>query len=177
MPKLKILVDLDDTVWDLCSAWINCLNKRFNRNVKLSDVTEWDITKVYPGLSKNEIYSPLYEENLWKSIKIRKDALEILPKLIDDGHEIFFVTATDYRNIKFKIDLIKQHFPYVPISNLIITYRKDMVKGDLLIDDGPHNFNGHFGFLMSANHNLNEDVSKLGIVRVNDWYELYKILK
>ena len=38
-----ILIDMDDTIENLLEAWIDCINCRYNKDIKLSDIFHWDI--------------------------------------------------------------------------------------------------------------------------------------
>lgn len=174
---MKILVDCDDTIWNLLDVWVDILNKRYGKTVKSTDVINWDMSLTYPDLEKYQIYEPLCEEELWKSIKPKFDAIKYIAELCKEGHEIFFVTTTDYRNIQYKIKLLETYFPDVPIENVIITYHKDMIIGDILIDDYINNFkNRDSGILFTAPYNKDIDVEKLGLHRCDNWEDIYNYI-
>lgn len=169
-----ILIDCDETIWNLLEAWVSVLNKRYNENVLWQNVNTWDMSAVYPNLTKQQIYEPLCEEELWELVKPKFDAVKYVPKLYEEGHEVYFVTSTDYRNIKFKVKLLEDFFPDIPIQNLITTYHKNLIKGDILIDDYINNFKGvDGGILFTAPYNKDIDVESLGLYRCNDWEEIY----
>ena len=68
MKKLTILVDMDDTIEDLLTAWIDSLNALFNRNVNRDEVDSWDIGEVYPGIPKELLYEPLRTDEFWDNV-------------------------------------------------------------------------------------------------------------
>ena len=76
MNKLTVLVDMDNTLENLCETWVEYLNERHGTNVHIDDVKEWDMTKAFPTLSKTELFAPLYEEELWKRVKPLPDSVE-----------------------------------------------------------------------------------------------------
>lgn len=45
MKHLTILVDMDDTIESLASAWVDYLNARHGTTTKLTDITGWDTPK------------------------------------------------------------------------------------------------------------------------------------
>ena len=51
--------------------------------------------------------------------------------------------------------------------------------GDVMIDDGQHNLIGgtYKGFLMTAPHNRNYDAEANGLIRVNNWPEIYELIR
>ena len=179
MNKLTILIDMDDTIENLCETWVNFLNKRHNTNISLDDIVEWDMTKAFPTLTKEQVYAPLLEQELWESIKPLPYAVETLKKLIDEGHKIHIVTATHPQNISFKMaNIIEKYFPFIDYNDIIITSKKQLIKGDVLIDDAPHNLidGEYYSILMTAPHNKRYNASKNGMIRVNDWNEVYSVI-
>lgn len=180
MKSLTILVDLDDTIESLCEAWVNCLNNRFGMSVALSDITEWDMTKAFPALTKEAVYAPLCEDEFWDTVYPIAGAAEVLQKLIQDGHRIYLVTATDYKTIRAKMErVVLRHFPFLSWGNVIVTNCKQLIKGDVLIDDAPHNLEGgdYAKILMTAPHNRNYDTSSGDIYRATNWYEIYYLIR
>lgn len=176
---LTILVDMDDTLINLCEEWVNILNNKYSTNTALFDIKEWDITKAFPTLSVEEIFSPLNSEELWDSVRPIDGAVKYLKKLIDDGHNVFIVTATHPANsdIKFRRALFR-HFPFIPYDHVIIAYKKQMIKADVLIDDAPHNLVGgeYYKILMAAPHNINYSNSEEDIKRVDSWEQAYDVI-
>ena len=58
MKHLTILVDMDDTIESLASAWVDYLNARHGTTTKLTDITGWDISKAFQTLSLIHISEP-----------------------------------------------------------------------------------------------------------------------
>lgn len=172
MRRLRILVDMDDTIEHLLDAWIRCLNKRHGTTVKYADVTEWDLCKSFPTLTKEQIYAPLVEDDFWKTVEPMRDAADVLKWAIDEGHEIYIVTATAYETVKSKMEnVLFKHFPFISWKNVIIAQNKQMIRGDILVDDAPHNLEGgdYIKLLMTAGHNRLYNAEKNGMYRVDTW--------
>jgi len=171
---MRILIDCDDTIWNLLEAWCNFLNNKYNKNVKWNSINNWDMSLAYSDLTKQQIYEPLCEEELWRLVKPKFDAVKYVPKLYEEGHEIYFVTTTDYRNIKFKVKLLEDYFPDIPIQNLITTYHKNLISGDILIDDYINNFKERAsGILFTTSYNKDIDEKEFGLHRCDSWEEIY----
>lgn len=174
-----ILVDMDDTIEDLMGAWLGFLREKHHLDVRKEDIREWDMHKAFPSLSTQEIYAPLFEEDMWKSVQPFQDAIEYLPRLIDDGHEVIIVTASNYDTVGMKMNyVLKRYFPFISCDNIIIASKKQMILGDVLIDDAPHNVIGgeYQGILFDAPHNRWFDAEAHGIRRAHDWSEVYSII-
>lgn len=177
--NLTILVDMDDCIESLTEPWIKWLNEKYDTSVQPSDIVQWEIGLFFPKLTKEQIFEPLHCDDFWKTVKPKPYAIECLKQLIDDGHEIYIVTASSYQSIKYKIEnVLLVYFPFIDWKHVIITHNKQMIKGDILIDDGPHNLiGGDFKkILMSRPHNMNFPNVEFGLVRVESWLEIYKLI-
>ena len=181
MEKLTILVDMDDCIENLSVAWVGYLNDRYGTDVSLSDVTSLDISKAFPSLSKEQIYGVLREKALWERVKPLPGAVKYLKRIMDDGNEVFIVTASHQDTVGVKMNTVLfRYFPFIPYENIIVSSKKQMISGDILIDDGVHNLGGNYmGMLFTANHNksvTDEELMKLNAVRVDNWKEVYELI-
>lgn len=180
MKKLTILVDMDDTIESLGEAWIGYLNNKYHTNVCKEDVTDWDISKAFPGIDKPLVYQPLRDKALWKSVKPLPGAAEYLKKLIDDGHKVLIVTTSNPDSVPMKLRYtLFPNFPFFTYHDVIITSQKQLVRGDILIDDGIHNLIGgeYYKILMSAHHNRSFDAEANDMIRAESWEEVYSIIQ
>lgn len=179
MNKLTVLVDMDDTLENLCETWVEYLNERHGTNIHIDDVKEWDMTKAFPTLSKTELFAPLYEEELWKRVKPLPDSVEYVKRLLDDGHKVIVVTASHQDTVAYKLNnVLFKYFPYLTNRDVIVASQKQLIYGDILIDDAPHNLEGgnYYGILVTAPHNQAYDAEAHGFVRANTWKEIYSIV-
>jgi len=171
-----ILVDIDDVIENLCEAWIHWLNCEYLKNVNWEDVDDWDITKFYPDLTRGQVFAPLHQDVFWRCVKPKPDAIHYLKLLMDEGFDVYLCTTTDYRNVRPKfVSIIEAYFPYIPWSKVIVTSKKQMVKADFLVDDGPHNLEGgdYIKILFDAGHNRKYDEASNGMIRVKNWEQIY----
>lgn len=177
--NMTILVDMDDTLVGLLPAWVNYLNNKHELNVKLENITEWNMRKAFPSLTDSEIYGPLETEDFWDSVVPLPYARTYLQKLVEEGHKIKVCTASHHNTVAPKLN--KALFPYfnfIGYKDVIICSDKHLIKGDMIIDDGPHNlknFNG-LRFLIDAPHNQDADINDYDY-RVLDIKEVYEILQ
>lgn len=177
--KLTILIDMDDTIENLIVCWIKTLNEKYGTTVKYSDVICWDMTEIFPTLTREQIFAPLFNENFWDNVQPIDGSIEFIQKLIDDGHDIYIVTNSHYDTIKPKMEkVLHKYFPFISWRNVIITSNKQMINGDILIDDAIHNLTGgeYIKFLMDAPHNHSFNAEENGITRVHSWKEIYDLI-
>lgn len=180
MKKLTILVDMDDTIEHLLDAWVDCLNEQHGTTVKCKDIVEWDLCKVFPGLTREQIFAPLSELGFWKTVKPMDGAADTLKWMIDCGHSVYIVTASYYTTVAPKVkECLLVHFPFISWDQVIVTSHKQLVRGDVLFDDAPHNLEGgsYFKVLVNAPHNMSYDAEKNGMTRMESWVEARGIVE
>jgi len=81
-------------------------------------------------------------------------AINAVEKIIAMGHDVFIATTPPWNNPSAwgqKRDWIEEHLPQLK-RKMFLTHRKDLLKGDILVDDstyrGQYDFDGtfmHFG--------------------------------
>lgn len=170
---------MDDTIEDLLHAWLGYLNERYGLNVKEDEVCDWQFDLAYPSLSKKQVYEVLLEDELWRRVVPLPQAAEYMQRLLRDGHEIYIVTSSNYQTLKTKMEAVLfRYFPFIDWSHVVVANNKQMVRGDVLVDDAPHNLVGgaYRKILMNAPHNRGFDAAAHGIVRVGGWAEVYEII-
>ena len=173
-----ILIDMDDVMTDLLTPWVEYLNDKHDLSVHTSDVTAWDMSLFFPTLSKEEIYQPLDEEDFWKTVKPREGAVYYLNKLCNE-YQVYIVTATSLSTIKYKIDhMIKPYFPFINPRNIIVSNNKQLISGDVLIDDNIDNLLGgtYDKILFSRPHNYTYSPEDYPIIIADGWEDCYKKL-
>ena len=178
--KLKVLIDMDDTIENLLEAWVAYLNNHHGTSVNYKNIKDWDITLYFPSLIKSQVFYPLYTRDFWETVKPKQDAVYYIDKLWNEGFDLYLVTASHYETLKYKFE--KALFPYFPVfdeKHIIVTSNKQMLRGDVLIDDGIHNLVGgkYKKILYTRPYNEDYDAEKHGMIRVNDWKTIYQVLK
>lgn len=176
---ITVLIDIDDVIGDLLGAWCEWLNTTYVLDVKPDDITDWDISKFFPTLSKEQIFYPLHTELFWKDVKPKRGAVHYVKKLVTGGFKVFLCTTTDYKNVKPKFEyFVKVYFPFISWQQVIITSKKQMIKADFLVDDNIKNLQDgdYVKILMSAPHNMDYDAEANGMIRGTDWHSVYKTI-
>lgn len=174
---MTILVDMDDVIEQLVAGWVEYLNKRYGTAVTPADVHDWNMSKAFPMLTREQVYAAVEDDCLWDLVRPMPGAAEALQKLMNEGHSVYIVTATGYQTLRAKMEkVLFRYFPFITWKQVIITENKHLINGDVLIDDGPHNLTGgtYRKILFDANHNHWFDEKTVGAVRVYNWDEAYR---
>ena len=176
MKRLTVLIDADDTIENLCEEWVKYLNEKYGTSVLLTDIKEWDIAKAFPTIPRDEVYEPLFNEDLWKRVTPLPGAVENIKKIMEDGHKVVIVTSSHPDNVSLKWRYaIAKYLPFLNSNDVIYASQKQLIKGDVMIDDAPHNLVGgdYIKLLYDAPHNQNFDTEPHYITRVHNWEEVY----
>ena len=177
---MKILIDMDDTIFDTIDAWVDWLNITFDTCVSTNDMTDWDIESVFPTLSGEQVHYPLFVKEFWMGIKPFDGAVECIEKLVEGGHDVYILTASHPDTMSAKSRILLDYMPFLTYKNIIAAYDKSMVKGDIQIDDYIKNLNGdesrRMKILFSRPHNrlVSDDIKD--IKRVDNWKEIYELI-
>lgn len=177
---MTILVDMDDTIEQLLRAWIRAVNEKYGQHAVFEDFTTWDVSAPFPGLTREQVYDVILQPGFWGTVEPIPGAAEGLKHLMEAGHEIYIVTATPHESVSEKMtDLLFRYFPFLTWDQVIITSHKQLIRGDVLIDDGAHNLEGgdYVKILMSMPHNRNYDAEANGMYRVHSWPEIIDIIE
>ena len=178
MKNLRILVDVDEVLNNLLERWVDYLNERYSAHAKAQDLKVWSLCGIFPQLTEEEANRPLYEEALWQSLSPRPDSVTYLKRLIDDGHDVWIVTASVYQTLPAKMDWLFRHYPYLTWDKVILTAKKQLIRADVLIDDGIHNLEGgdYCKILYDSPNNRHYDARSNGMIRVYTMKEAYHVI-
>lgn len=173
--QATILLDLDDTITHFMSTCIREYNKMYGTNHSPEDITEWEID----GIFEHDLWSVLAKTDILQHMPLKDKALEVIKEWHESGYKVVIVTgircADSYRD---KLIWLKNCGLEPYIYDLIPTIHKELVKGDILIDDNPRylsewedNNIGGIGLLVTANHNKGKSFDGR-FIRVNDWQDI-----
>lgn len=141
---MKIGFDIDSTLNTLDEAWCAWIMANHDPDFTLDRWLSWDIHKLTPAGPK--VFDFLKIPGVFRHCGVRNGARELLARLARDDHELFAVSSCDpVATWPEKYEWLEEHFPMIPKQNRIACSRKGLLKLDILVDDGPHNFAGFDG--------------------------------
>lgn len=181
MRPLTILVDADDTIHYLCEGWVWYLNMKYGTRVDWQTIDQWNLEPFFPSLTSDEVEGALMDDGLWPCIQYIPEAAEYIRRLREDGHKVYLVTASDYHTIKAKMETcVFRNLPFLTWDDVVVTSHKELVMGDVIVDDGLHNLAVspcNTKLLFHAPHNVSFNAEKAGYHRVFTWEEAYKVIE
>lgn len=143
MRKLTLLVDMDGIVADMLASFLALFNHEHGTRFTKADVHSWNLATCL-RTSQAEIDSYFDRSAFFLELAPLPGALVSLAELAARGHEIVFVTANwGPESAADKLRWLRLHFPPRLASSYALTTRKDRLRGDVLIDDAPHNIEAH----------------------------------
>lgn len=141
---MRVLCDMDSVIAALDVKWYGMANADCGTNITTEDITDWDTSKFFPCGKK--IFDYLATPGFFRDLPVIDGAREGLKAIHDAGHEILVVSTCVFPSAKADKTLwLAENFPF--LAGKLITcdakVPKDAVRGDVLIDDGPHNILGY----------------------------------
>lgn len=142
------IVDVDLTVVDSVTPWLNWLNAKTGKNFTAEDLGyDYDLgkhfTQHWPSYCTERPISWWRYEGIYDALQPYKGAVEVL-RQISHTHQIVFVSHCKGRHMKSKVAFLKRHFPFM--SGFLATKQKHFVasmdpKRDIVIDDRNEHLN------------------------------------
>lgn len=183
MNKKTIVIDMDDVI--TVGTLTEIINEYEGKNYKDEDFKDFYKQDVVEN--KEDFFKYFLTKNEYNYGKISDNAIEVIKKL-NEKYEVFIGTSFIFKEIvkdsgilvKNKYDFLLNNFPFLNPMNFIFVGNKKILKSDIKIDDKIENLiNGDIKLLFTAYHNKNikeEELKEKGIIRVNNWLEIEKLL-
>lgn len=144
MSQFTVALDMDSTIYDLMNPWLDWINKTFDEKRTIKDVTTWNFPMLFK--CKERGFDFLDIPDMFLSLKPFPNAIEAVNKVREMGVRQVFVTTvssvtkdSQKQSAWEKQQVIGRDFPWAKKDVMITSGSKDLVRADMLVDDGPHN--------------------------------------
>lgn len=156
-------IDVDSVLRDIISPTLNWWERTTGIRKYREDINEWDVYECLDardvGLSLRQFYEDWFDESwIWRDASPVLGAMDNIFKL-HKLNEIVIITDPPTHNHRiWALAWLNEHLRDMYYS-LMFTNKKRLVRADVLIDDGPHNFEGFTGkpILFSQPWNQNDN--------------------
>ena len=179
---MNIGIDIDDTVTDTYETLVSLLGINYGMNIdkvlkqKLSYKTLKNMFTDY-----NDFAAKNYK-TMATIVPLKKDAVDVLKKLKEDGHKLIFISARNYEEYEDPYEISYEYLKRngIPFDKLIVN-AKDKSKQcileniDVFLDDNTQNCKSveHTGIrTFQFDTVLNSEITTLN--KVKSWEEFYK---
>lgn len=181
---MKIYIDMDGVLVDMVSYWLKRYNEDCNQNIAVSDVQDFDITKVIPLEHHQWILYYLREPGFFgPSLQPHVDAIEVFQKICEENEQVFVATTPHTKSETCERDKrkwLEHHAPFFHIKDAIFTHHKHLMakNGDVLLDDRPETlkkWKDSGGIAVCFERPWNKNCEATHIVK--SWQDFYWLLE
>jgi 5'-nucleotidase len=137
--NLSILCDIDDTVSDFMNYFILTYNSLFNKQIKYNDISD-SLELILGEEAFYETMKEIKKSEGIKNLPIIPGAIEFIENLRKTNKKIIFVTAPTYFIYPNWVDermFWLQKYFNCNVKDVVFAHDKNLVQGDILIDDRP----------------------------------------
>lgn len=174
MIPIKLLIDMGEVICDFLGELCRRYNQLKGTVLHPGQVKQYDLTSFVGEEGKNLFLCP----GFFSELKAFPLAIEALERLHHEGHHL--IIATDAKGnsdvANDKQNWVRQHIPFLPRPNFIISSEKHLLDADLLFDDSPAILNRFAGIKVVMDRPYNRQVSGYRIFD-NDWLQFYALVK
>lgn len=138
MKKLVLLFDMDAILVDLLRPWLAWYNETHNDKLSIDDVTGYHLHEHATKCTVDQLFE-FFTHERYSACPPLPGASEGLKQLHDAGHDIVITTATAGNTAQAKWTLAEKVAPWLKDGNVMVGSRKELIKGDVFVDDAPKN--------------------------------------
>ncbi|MBQ3047853.1 MAG: hypothetical protein IJD48_02440 [Clostridia bacterium] len=186
MEKKKLIIDFDDTICQ--SVFLKKVNEFLGTNYSIDDFKDYLIDEIIPESQKKKFYNSFFDVDPYEDLDLIDGAKKALKKL-NEVYDIYICSAgvmllnpqNSGKLFASKYNYLLKRLPFLDPKKFIFTSSKELIKGDVIIDDYFHNLRSDIKtkLLFTSYHNkdfTDEELKKRGVERVNSWEEICKKL-
>lgn len=183
---VTIGIDIDNVLVNTTESVLEYLNERTGLNLKLEDIKTYSIEDYVPKENRLLVPEAFESKHMWKKVDFIEGATAVIRNLVNDGHEIYFATATLPENLKKKMNHLSRNLEFLGLdyikSHTICITNKQLLRFDVMIDDYLGNLCGERTYESICldypwNQPTDETVNDKHFHRVYNWHEVYVYIR
>lgn len=173
--RTRVAVDMDEVIADALTRHLSLYNRATGENVTPELIRRVGLEAAIP-LKYRPVFERLpHEDGFFENLSVIANSQRAL-QILSSEFEVFITSAAMEvpRSFDAKFRWLREHFPFIPTSNIVFCGDKEIIDADYLIDDRSRHFAGFrgTGILFTAPHNAREHAR----LRANNWDEVLAIL-
>jgi len=155
------------------TVWLGFYNHFHHDNLTKDMITDWNVGSFSKIGDEFYNYLNMASLNLYADMPMVDGALEGVNYLRRLGYEIVFCTVFDYYSRKWDW-LVKNKFTNNP-DEYVVAHNKNLIKGDIIIDDNIDNFKNYDGDKLLYRQTWNAKFKTR--YEVHNWKEIVEKLR
>ena len=192
MSKLKIFLDVDNTIINSTKAICEWYADKYDHAIKLHAITnpdwtkvkKWDFSDETPTIPERDIREAFDSDYFFDNVEFFDGAKEVLTKLTNDERfEIIFCSIGTVKNISNKMKFLEEHFPNTTQIMLRNGVKMDKsivnMEKSVFVDDNQDNLfssNAKYNVCFSYDNDLDKDWnSKWKGLISEDWLDVLRL--
>lgn len=134
--RIRVGLDVDDTLYECNSYAVSIINSRHpdEEPIGIEEIKSWGGAERH-GDERIALYS---DPEFVRTQPITEGAQEFVKKLSKIA-DVFFITAVPPCCMSARAERLVRDFPDIPVQNIMMGTRKDVISLDIMLDDGAHN--------------------------------------
>lgn len=178
---MRLFIDMDGVLVDLMAGWMPYLNEVTGKDIKVEDINVWGVEDVW-SIPFSKARKPLHGPSFWEDLSPYPGAVDFVETLDAMGHTVYIASSPfPSDNCAWgKKMWLEDHMPFLPYNRLVLIHDKQLLRGDMLIDDKPENlvaFKGHrVLFNQPWNANLTTGILEQWFTRVSTYSDILAML-
>ena len=171
--KQRMIIDMDEVMADTIGKLVRVMEAETGIAVDEAAIQGKGLWDGYPEGYGKTLYAMLHRKGFFLDVPVYPNCVPVMREL-NEKYEVFIVSAAmEFPNsLQEKFEWLGVHFPFLTWHQIALTGSKNLVYGDIMIDDRTKNldpFPGK-GYLYTAHHN----VHLTEYPRLNNWDEVAK---
>lgn len=183
--KQRLILDIDDTVWNSSEVIISMLNKKYNLDKTINDLKDYGYKSIYKNITNQEIYEMFSSDYFYENVKFKLNFIEFCNKFNSKFSFEFLTRVSDLISAKKKYEWFNQNFIYN--FGFYAIDKKDTKKqdfdlnGSIFIDDMVDNIidsNAKIKIIIKNYIDTAYNKAPHGseIYEVNDWKDIIEFM-
>jgi 5'-nucleotidase len=172
--RQRIAIDMDEVTADALSRHLELYNREFNMTLTVEHLQGKKITEAVIPDHRERVEAYPREVGFFKNLPVMPHSQEVIQALMQ-RYDVYITTAAMEYPTSFtdKFEWLRDHFPFIPWTNIVFCGDKSIIAADYLLDDTVRHFKQFRGegIIFTAPHNINEQ----GYRRVHNWLEVREL--
>jgi 5'-nucleotidase len=142
MTTPTVALDLDSIGADLMTDWLRLYNDRYGDDLTMAVITDWDTSKFVRPECGRDIFKLLHTPGLYENLRPIEGFLEAVQELRTVDQVRVVISTSCIRSWAVageKLRWLAKMLPGQQAADIHLGEAKDIVRADVLVDDGPHN--------------------------------------